>query len=157
MAYAPNVFSRFSAARRADSDRIPPRAVPIAEALPLDNRPATTVPDAELCRLLEGLPDDTTPAAYDEDQVLGRLARTAQALHTALDVRAAATDGAAGHDDPTAFMAGARGPAVQVRRIGAAWEDGEPGLLILPGEVVEYDGTRMRIVRPAPDTAKASV
>lgn len=47
--------------------------------------------------------------------------------------------------DPSVFMAGARGPAVQVRRVGAAWQDGEPGLLILPGEVVEYDGTCMRI------------
>ncbi|MEU9267249.1 hypothetical protein AB0E04_17615 [Streptomyces sp. NPDC048251] len=47
--------------------------------------------------------------------------------------------------DPTVFMSGARGPAVQVRRIGAAWQDGEPGLLILPGEVVEYDGEQMRI------------
>jgi hypothetical protein len=52
--------------------------------------------------------------------------------------------------DPTVFMAGARGPAVQVRRVGGAWQDGEPGLLILPGEVVEYDGERMRIAaRPA--------
>ncbi len=49
--------------------------------------------------------------------------------------------------DPTVFMAGARGQAVQVRRIGAAWQDGEPGLLILPGEMVEYDGERMRIVQ----------
>jgi hypothetical protein len=58
----------------------------------------------------------------------------------------------AGHGweiDPTVFMAGARGPAVQVRRIGAAWQDGEPGLLILPGEMVEYDGAQMRtVVRP---------
>ncbi|MFE2188221.1 hypothetical protein [Streptomyces sp. NPDC059455] len=47
-------------------------------------------------------------------------------------------------------MAGARGPSVQVRRIGGAWQDGEPGLLILPGEVVEYDGDMMWIVaRPA--------
>ncbi|WP_333745713.1 hypothetical protein [Streptomyces sp. IBSBF 2950] len=55
--------------------------------------------------------------------------------------------------DPTVFMAGARGPAVQVRRVGAAWEDGEPGLLILPGEVVEYDGNRMCIATPATDAA----
>lgn len=48
--------------------------------------------------------------------------------------------------DPTVFMAGARGPAVQVRRIGAAWQDGELGLLILPGGTVEYDGERMRTV-----------
>jgi hypothetical protein len=46
--------------------------------------------------------------------------------------------------DPTVSMAGARGPAVQVRRIGKSWRDGEAGLLILPGEVVEYDGDRMR-------------
>ncbi|MFI8244125.1 hypothetical protein ACIF83_44000 [Streptomyces sp. NPDC085866] len=52
--------------------------------------------------------------------------------------------------DPTVFMAGARGPAVQVRRIGGAWQDGEAGLLILPGEVAEYDGGRIRIAtRPA--------
>jgi hypothetical protein len=44
------------------------------------------------------------------------------------------------------FMSGARGPVVQVRGIGGAWQDGQPGLLILPGEVVEYDGERMRIV-----------
>ncbi|MCJ0875876.1 hypothetical protein [Streptomyces sp. AP-93] len=43
-------------------------------------------------------------------------------------------------------MSGARGPAVQVRRIGAAWQDGELGLLILPGEVAQYDGAQMRIV-----------
>ncbi|GAA1111016.1 hypothetical protein [Streptomyces javensis] len=42
-------------------------------------------------------------------------------------------------------MAGAFGRAVQVRRIGAAWQDGEAGLLILPGETVEYDGERMQI------------
>ncbi|MGW2745050.1 hypothetical protein [Streptomyces sp. NPDC001450] len=55
--------------------------------------------------------------------------------------------------DPTVFMAGARGPAVQIRRIGAAWQDGEPGLLILPGEVVEYDGDRMRIATRPPAAA----
>ena len=58
----------------------------------------------------------------------------------------------AGHGwevDPTVFMAGAQGPAVQVRRTGEAWQDGEPGLLILPGETVEFDGTRMRVVRGA--------
>ncbi|MEV5451295.1 hypothetical protein [Streptomyces sp. NPDC052535] len=57
----------------------------------------------------------------------------------------------AGHGweiDPTVFMAGASGPAVQVRRIGEAWRDGEAGLLILPGEVVQYDGARMRIAGP---------
>jgi hypothetical protein len=42
-------------------------------------------------------------------------------------------------------MAGARGRAVQVRRIGADWREGEAGLLILPGETVEFDGERMRI------------
>ncbi|MEV1040423.1 hypothetical protein AB0J01_27790 [Streptomyces sp. NPDC050204] len=52
--------------------------------------------------------------------------------------------------DPSVFMAGAFGPSVQVRRIGQAWQDREPGLLILPGEVVECDGNRMRIAaRPA--------
>ncbi|WP_435245215.1 hypothetical protein [Streptomyces tendae] len=52
--------------------------------------------------------------------------------------------------DPTVFMAGSRGAAVQVRRVGGAWQEGEAGLLILPGETVEYDGERMRIVgRPA--------
>jgi hypothetical protein len=86
MTYAPDVFSRFLAARRADPDRIPPRAVPLAETLRgalLDNRPA----DAELRRLLDGLPDDLTPAAHDEDQAFGRLARTAETLRMALDVR----------------------------------------------------------------------
>ncbi|QKV98217.1 hypothetical protein HUT19_41590 (plasmid) [Streptomyces sp. NA02950] len=58
--------------------------------------------------------------------------------------------------DPTVFMAGARGPAVQVRRVGSAWEDGEPGLLILPGEVVEYDGSGMRIATSASATATVS-
>lgn len=54
----------------------------------------------------------------------------------------------AGHGwevDPTVYMAGAGGAAVQVRRTGAAWDDGEPGLLILPAETVVWDGTRMRI------------
>ncbi|MER5889504.1 hypothetical protein ABT160_37250 [Streptomyces sp. NPDC001941] len=59
----------------------------------------------------------------------------------------------AGHGwevDPTVFMAGARGAAVQVRCVDADWQEGEPGLLILPGETVEYDGALMRIaVRPA--------
>ncbi|MFD4242750.1 hypothetical protein ACFWP3_14285 [Streptomyces sp. NPDC058525] len=66
----------------------------------------------------------------------------------------------AGHGweiDPTVFMSGARGPAVQVRRIGAAWQDGEPGLLILPGEVVGYDCAQMRIVsRPIEAVSPAS-
>ncbi|MFJ3876776.1 hypothetical protein ACIPW5_04885 [Streptomyces sp. NPDC090077] len=89
----------------------------------------------------------------------------------------------AGHGwevDPTVFMAGGLGPAVQVRPIGSgpegegapdgeagpageawpqggeagpqggAWPDGEAGLLILPGETVEFAGARMRIARPAP-------
>ncbi|MFB7545129.1 MULTISPECIES: hypothetical protein [Streptomyces] len=47
--------------------------------------------------------------------------------------------------DPTVFMAGARGPAVQVRRIGAAWREGEPGLLILPAETVRWDGQRVAV------------
>ncbi|MFJ2752790.1 hypothetical protein [Streptomyces sp. NPDC087297] len=54
----------------------------------------------------------------------------------------------AGHGwevDPTVYMAGAGGATVQVRRIGAAWADGEAGLLILPAETVVWDGTRMRI------------
>ncbi|MEU6273036.1 hypothetical protein ABZ871_11585 [Streptomyces populi] len=58
--------------------------------------------------------------------------------------------------DPTVFMAGTRGPAVQVRRIGVAWCDGESGLLILPGEVVEYDGGRMRIAARPATTASSS-
>ncbi|MFD6972218.1 hypothetical protein [Streptomyces sp. NPDC059949] len=51
--------------------------------------------------------------------------------------------------DPTVYMAGTAGAAVQVRRIGAAWADGEAGLLILPAETVVWDGTRMRIAPPA--------
>ncbi|MEU8433843.1 hypothetical protein AB0F18_13130 [Streptomyces sp. NPDC029216] len=52
--------------------------------------------------------------------------------------------------DPTVFMAGALGQAVQVRRIGGAWQEDEPGLLILPGETVEHDGTRVRLTaKPA--------
>ncbi|MEU9941871.1 hypothetical protein [Streptomyces lavendulae] len=66
----------------------------------------------------------------------------------------------AGHGwevDPTVFMAGARGPAVQIRRIGAACHDEEPGLLVLPGETVEFDGSRMRTARdPAPTPAAAA-
>ncbi|MFJ4966027.1 hypothetical protein ACIP6P_26880 [Streptomyces sp. NPDC088729] len=59
--------------------------------------------------------------------------------------------------DPTVFIAGALGPSVEVRRIGDAWQDGEPGLLILPGETVEYDGEQMRIVaRPATVVQPAS-
>lgn len=66
----------------------------------------------------------------------------------------------AGHGwevDPTVFMAGARGPAVQIRRIGAACRDEEPGLLVLPGETVEFDGARMRTARgPVPTAIAAS-
>ncbi|MEU3725688.1 hypothetical protein [Streptomyces sp. NPDC031705] len=65
----------------------------------------------------------------------------------------------AGHGweiDPTVFMAGARGPAVQIRRIGAACQDAEGGLLVLPGEAVEFDGARMRtVLRPIPAAATA--
>ncbi|MFD3546058.1 hypothetical protein ACFWUW_10645 [Streptomyces sp. NPDC058655] len=52
--------------------------------------------------------------------------------------------------DPTVYMAGARGAAVQVRRIGADWADGEAGLLILPAETVVWDGRLMQIVPPGP-------
>ncbi|MFB7462832.1 hypothetical protein ACFCZ1_04885 [Streptomyces sp. NPDC056224] len=55
--------------------------------------------------------------------------------------------------DPTVFMAGAGGTAVQVRRIEADWADGEAGLLILPAETVLWDGLRMRI---APRSAVAA-
>ncbi|MDF9811125.1 hypothetical protein M2266_000356 [Streptomyces sp. SPB162] len=49
--------------------------------------------------------------------------------------------------DPTIFMAGVGGPAVQVRRIGETWQDGDDGLLILPGESVTFDAWRMSVVR----------
>ncbi|MFJ9342230.1 hypothetical protein ACIRP0_23460 [Streptomyces sp. NPDC101733] len=52
--------------------------------------------------------------------------------------------------DPTVYIAGAGGAAVQVRRIGTTWADGEAGLLILPAEKVVWNGTRMLI---APRTA----
>ncbi|MEV0413486.1 hypothetical protein AB0I68_22450 [Streptomyces sp. NPDC050448] len=58
--------------------------------------------------------------------------------------------------DPTVFMAGALGPAVQVRRIGRACQEGESGLLILPGETVAFDGGRMRIVPRTAVTAQAT-
>jgi hypothetical protein len=100
--YTPDTFSRFLAARQADPDRLPPRAVPLAETLRgalLDNRPTDAVPDAKLRRLLDDLPDDLTPAGYDEDQALGRLAMTAETLRMALDVREAeAVDNLTGHD-----------------------------------------------------------
>ncbi|WP_327733258.1 hypothetical protein OG749_04670 [Streptomyces nojiriensis] len=55
--------------------------------------------------------------------------------------------------DPSVFMAGGLGPAVQVQPIGAG-QDGEPGLLILPGETVEYARDRIRIApRAAAPTA----
>ncbi|MFJ7591647.1 hypothetical protein ACIQZO_30585 [Streptomyces sp. NPDC097617] len=47
--------------------------------------------------------------------------------------------------DPTVFMADGLGPAVQVKPIGTDCPDEEPGLLILPGETVEYAQDRMRI------------
>ncbi|GLX19786.1 MULTISPECIES: hypothetical protein [Streptomyces] len=68
----------------------------------------------------------------------------------------------AGHGwevDPMVFMAGGLGQAVQVRPIGSAPDgsapdgpdpDGEAGLLILPGETVEFAGTRIRIARRIP-------
>ncbi|MCY0917445.1 hypothetical protein OS965_04535 [Streptomyces sp. H27-G5] len=61
--------------------------------------------------------------------------------------------------DPTVYMAGAGGAAVQVRRAGAVWADGEPGLLILPAETVVWDGARIRIAPPSavPATAVLSV
>lgn len=43
--------------------------------------------------------------------------------------------------DPTVFMAGGLGPAVQVQPIGGACQDGEPGLLILPGKPWSTRGT----------------
>ncbi|MFF4444302.1 hypothetical protein [Streptomyces sp. NPDC001502] len=55
--------------------------------------------------------------------------------------------------DPTVFMAGGLGPAVQVQPIGGAGQDGEPGLLILPGETVVYARDRIRI---APRAAVAA-
>ncbi|MFJ9641610.1 hypothetical protein [Streptomyces sp. NPDC101206] len=47
--------------------------------------------------------------------------------------------------DPTVFMAGVLGPAVQVRRIDGACPEAEAGLLVLPGETVEFDGERIRL------------
>ncbi|MFZ3475430.1 hypothetical protein ACODT3_43135 [Streptomyces sp. 4.24] len=63
----------------------------------------------------------------------------------------------AGHGwevDPTVYMAGAGGAAVQVRRIEAS--DGESGLLILPAETVVWDGERMRIAPWAAVPARCS-
>ncbi|MGW4550061.1 hypothetical protein ACWEN4_27505 [Streptomyces violaceorubidus] len=58
--------------------------------------------------------------------------------------------------DPTVYMAGAGGAAVQVRRTGAAWQDGEAGLLILPAETVLWDGARMQIARRAAVPARCA-
>ncbi|MER5984326.1 MULTISPECIES: hypothetical protein [unclassified Streptomyces] len=58
--------------------------------------------------------------------------------------------------DPTVYMAGAGGAAVQVRRTGAAWQDGEAGLLILPAETVLWNGTRMQIAPPAAVPARCA-
>ncbi|MFG2986546.1 hypothetical protein ACGFYQ_35785 [Streptomyces sp. NPDC048258] len=57
--------------------------------------------------------------------------------------------------DPTVYMAGAGGAAVQVRRIDAAWADGE-GLLILPAETVMWDGTRIRVAPRAAVPARCA-
>ncbi|MEU2392922.1 hypothetical protein [Streptomyces sp. NPDC007369] len=54
----------------------------------------------------------------------------------------------AGHGweiDPTVFMAGVLGPAVQVRRIDGTCGEDDGGLLILPGETVGFDGERIRV------------
>ncbi|MFD7629227.1 hypothetical protein ACFV7Q_24910 [Streptomyces sp. NPDC059851] len=51
--------------------------------------------------------------------------------------------------DPTVFMAGVLGPAVQVRRIDGTCQDSDTGLLILPGETVVFDGERIRLRRLA--------
>ncbi|MFC8570803.1 hypothetical protein ACFUIW_34105 [Streptomyces sp. NPDC057245] len=85
-----SVFARFVAARRADPDRLQVPAQPIAETLRgalLENRHAAAVPDAELQQILDRLPTDPVPAAYDEDQALGRMAYAADALHEALEFR----------------------------------------------------------------------
>ncbi|MFF4368303.1 hypothetical protein [Streptomyces sp. NPDC001594] len=58
--------------------------------------------------------------------------------------------------DPTVYMAGAGGAAVQVRRMGGSWEDSEPGLLILPAETVLWDGSRIRIAHTAPVPARCA-
>ncbi|MER5779550.1 hypothetical protein ABT144_35720 [Streptomyces sp. NPDC002039] len=58
--------------------------------------------------------------------------------------------------DPTVYMAGAGGAAVQVRRIDAACADGEVGLLILPAETVVWDGARMRIASRAAVPARCA-
>ncbi|MFF9204292.1 hypothetical protein ACF1AE_21225 [Streptomyces sp. NPDC014986] len=95
-----SVFARFVAARRADPDRLQVPAQPIAETLRgalFENQPADAVPDAELQQLLDRLPTDPVPAAYDEDQALGRMAYAADALREALEFRSTA--------DPAALAA----------------------------------------------------
>ncbi|MEV5451299.1 hypothetical protein [Streptomyces sp. NPDC052535] len=95
-----SVFARFVAARRADPDRLQVPAQPIAETLRgslFENRPAAAVPDAELQQLLDRLPAEPVPAAYDEDQALGRMAYAADALREALEFRSSA--------DPAALAA----------------------------------------------------
>ncbi|MEU3399451.1 hypothetical protein [Streptomyces filamentosus] len=98
-----SVFARFLAARRSDPERVLPPAVPLGAALRTtlsENRLAPNVPDAELQQLLHGLPEDPTPAGYDEDQALGRLAMTAETLRMALFVREVeAADSLAGPDE----------------------------------------------------------
>lgn len=68
----------------------------------------------------------------------------------------------AGHGwevDPMVFMAGGLGQAVQVRPIGSGPDgpdpDDEAGLLILPGETVEFAGTRIRIAHHTPTATGA--
>ncbi|WP_331728220.1 hypothetical protein [Streptomyces sp. NBC_00158] len=63
----------------------------------------------------------------------------------------------AGHGwevDPMVFMAGGLGRAVQVRPAGSGPDgpdpEGEAGLLILPGETVEFAGSRIRIAHRTP-------
>lgn len=97
-----SVFARFVAARRSDPERVLSPAVPLGAALRTtlsENRLTPAVPDAELQQLLHGLPEDPTPAGYDEDQALGRLALTAETLRMALFVREVeAADDLAGPD-----------------------------------------------------------
>ncbi|RSS76742.1 hypothetical protein [Streptomyces sp. WAC06614] len=52
--------------------------------------------------------------------------------------------------DPMVFMTGTLGPAVQIRPTIPTGPDQEPGLLVLPGETVAYDGHRMRIAATTP-------
>ncbi|MFI8370940.1 hypothetical protein [Streptomyces sp. NPDC085466] len=85
-----SVFARFVAAHQNDPERVLPPAVLLGAALRTtlsENRLAPNVPDAEVQQLLHGLPEDPTPAGYDEGQALGRLALTAETLRMALFVR----------------------------------------------------------------------